>query len=103
MTVFSKRFFAEHFGIYPSDTNPLHAGMKRLILLIFCRKILTPSSNFFPQATLVPTSETTRIRYFLDLLVAKKRPVMLVGGAGLGKTVLQQVSRDTSIDTSNDR
>ncbi len=42
------------------------------------------------QSTLVPTAETVRIRYFLDLLLEKKRPVMLVGGAGTGKTVLMQ-------------
>ncbi|CAH1795230.1 unnamed protein product [Owenia fusiformis] len=39
------------------------------------------------QAALVPTAETTRVRYFMDLLVQKKRPVMLVGNAGTGKTV----------------
>ncbi|GAB1599188.1 dynein beta chain, ciliary [Argonauta hians] len=42
------------------------------------------------QATMVPTAETTRIRYFLDILIALKRPVMLVGTAGSGKTVLMQ-------------
>lgn len=31
------------------------------------------------QAVLVHTSESIRVRYFLDLLVAKKHPVMLVG------------------------
>lgn len=40
------------------------------------------------QAALVHTAETTRIRFFLDLLTAKRRPVMLVGAAGTGKTVL---------------
>lgn len=39
---------------------------------------------------LVPTTETTRLRYFLDLLLQRKRPVMLVGNAGTGKTVLVQ-------------
>ena len=34
------------------------------------------------------TAETTRVRYFMDLLVEKRRPVMLVGNAGTGKTVL---------------
>lgn len=42
------------------------------------------------QAALVHTSETTRIRYFLDMLIDKRRPVMLVGNAGTGKTVLMQ-------------
>lgn len=37
---------------------------------------------------MVHTSETTRIKYFLDMLVDKRRPVMLVGTAGTGKTVL---------------
>ncbi|TPP62234.1 Dynein beta chain ciliary [Fasciola gigantica] len=42
------------------------------------------------QATLVPTMETVRIRYFLDRLLEARRPVMLVGNAGTGKTVLVQ-------------
>ncbi|XP_060638089.2 dynein axonemal heavy chain 11 [Anolis sagrei] len=40
------------------------------------------------QSVLVHTSETTRLRYFLDLLLKKNKPVMLVGNAGVGKTVL---------------
>ncbi|KAK6645275.1 hypothetical protein RUM43_001551 [Polyplax serrata] len=40
------------------------------------------------QAVLVHTSESIRIRYFLDILMEKKHPVMLVGNAGCGKTVL---------------
>ncbi|KAK4884824.1 hypothetical protein RN001_001095 [Aquatica leii] len=42
------------------------------------------------QATLVNTAETVRVRYFMDILVANKHPVMLVGGAGSGKTVIVQ-------------
>ena len=42
------------------------------------------------QAVLVHTAETTRVRYFMDLLLETKRPVMLVGNAGCGKTVLAQ-------------
>jgi len=40
------------------------------------------------QAALVHTTETTRIRFFMDMLVQLKRPVMLIGNAGLGKTVI---------------
>ncbi|KAJ8945230.1 hypothetical protein NQ318_011210 [Aromia moschata] len=40
------------------------------------------------QATLVNTAETTRIRFFLNNLMDKKVPVMLVGSAGSGKTVI---------------
>jgi len=43
---------------------------------------------FVLQAALVHTSETTRVKWFLDKLIEKKRPVMLVGNAGTGKTVL---------------
>uniref|UniRef100_A0A8C9AK17 Dynein axonemal heavy chain 11 n=1 Tax=Prolemur simus TaxID=1328070 RepID=A0A8C9AK17_PROSS len=39
------------------------------------------------QTVLVHTSETTRLRYFMELLLEKGRPVMLVGSAGVGKTV----------------
>lgn len=40
------------------------------------------------QASLVHTTETTRLRYFMDLLMGKSWPVMLVGNAGSGKSVL---------------
>ncbi|XP_012590033.1 PREDICTED: dynein heavy chain 17, axonemal, partial [Condylura cristata] len=40
------------------------------------------------QASLVHTAETIRIRYFMDLLMEKSWPVMLVGNAGTGKSVL---------------
>lgn len=34
------------------------------------------------------TQESIRVRYFVDLLMDNKHPVMLVGNAGCGKTVL---------------
>ena len=37
---------------------------------------------------MVTTTETVRVRFFMDLLIARQRPVMLVGAAGTGKTVL---------------
>ncbi|XP_066519150.1 dynein axonemal heavy chain 17-like isoform X2 [Hoplias malabaricus] len=40
------------------------------------------------QASFVHTAETIRIRYFMDELMVRKRPVMLVGNAGSGKSVL---------------
>ncbi|KAG8226803.1 hypothetical protein J437_LFUL002849 [Ladona fulva] len=40
------------------------------------------------QASLVPTSETTRLRYFMDMLMEKSQPIMLVGSAGCGKSVI---------------
>ncbi|XP_069067570.1 dynein axonemal heavy chain 11 [Pleurodeles waltl] len=39
------------------------------------------------QAVLVNTSEIMCLRYFTDLLLGKSKPVMLVGTAGVGKTV----------------
>ena len=36
----------------------------------------------------MPTPETTRLRFFMDKLMEKKHPVMLVGPPGSGKTVL---------------
>lgn len=59
-----------------------------------CKKIFDinitclSSDNLCIQATLVNTAETTRVRFFLDLLTDKRKPVMLVGGAGSGKSVL---------------
>ncbi|XP_078081541.1 dynein axonemal heavy chain 9 [Mustelus asterias] len=40
------------------------------------------------QACLVHTVETIRIRYFMERLLDRRRPVMLVGNAGTGKSVL---------------
>lgn len=40
------------------------------------------------QATLVSTAETTRLRFFMDHLIAKRVPVMLIGSAGCGKSVI---------------
>ncbi|XP_074102149.1 dynein beta chain, ciliary [Cotesia typhae] len=40
------------------------------------------------QSSLVPTGETARLRFFMDMLMKKKAPVMLVGSAGSGKSVI---------------
>ncbi|XP_055509862.1 dynein axonemal heavy chain 17-like [Leucoraja erinacea] len=40
------------------------------------------------QAALVHTTETIRLRYFIDLMIEMGRPVMLAGNAGTGKSVL---------------
>ena len=46
-------------------------------------------TNLFSlQACLVHNSETIRIKYFLDILVDLKFPVMLIGAAGSGKTLI---------------
>ncbi|PNI58007.1 DNAH11 isoform 4 [Pan troglodytes] len=39
------------------------------------------------QTVLVHTTETARLRYFMELLLEKGKPLMLVGNAGVGKTV----------------
>ena len=44
--------------------------------------------DFYFKAALVHTAETTRVRFFMNLLIERRRPVMLVGNAGTGKTVL---------------
>nr|XP_006635186.1 PREDICTED: dynein heavy chain 9, axonemal isoform X1 [Lepisosteus oculatus] len=53
---------------------------------------MIPKFEFDPdmplQACLVHTTETIRVRYFMDRLLEHKRPVMLVGNAGTGKSVL---------------
>ena len=40
------------------------------------------------QSVLVHTAETMRVSFLVDMLMEKGRPVMLVGAAGSGKTVL---------------
>ena len=36
------------------------------------------------DAVFVPTAESASLAYFLDAMVALRRPIMLVGGAGVG-------------------
>ena len=58
---------------------PMYALNLGLALITVCDPL---------QAILVHTAETVRYRYFVDLLMEHRRPVMLVGSAGCGKTVL---------------
>lgn len=41
-----------------------------------------PMSSLF-----VPTAETSSLRFFLDLMVNLKKPIMFVGGAGVGMSL----------------
>ncbi|MED6290068.1 Dynein heavy chain 11, axonemal, partial [Characodon lateralis] len=47
------------------------------------------------QAVVVHTAETVRLSYFLNLLLERRQPVMLVGNAGVGKTALVRNKLDT--------
>ncbi|XP_008430693.1 dynein heavy chain 11, axonemal isoform X2 [Poecilia reticulata] len=47
------------------------------------------------QAVVVHTAETMRLSYFVDLLLERRQPVMLVGNAGVGKTALVRNKLDT--------
>ncbi|XP_077407169.1 dynein axonemal heavy chain 9 isoform X2 [Vanacampus margaritifer] len=49
------------------------------------------------QACLVHTAETIRVRFFIDCLLEHRRPIMLVGNAGTGKSVLV-ADKLTSLD-----
>ncbi|KAM9310019.1 dynein axonemal heavy chain 11 [Pholidichthys leucotaenia] len=51
------------------------------------------------QAVLVHTAETVRLRYFMDLLLERRQPVMLVGNAGVGKTMLVRSKLDSLPDS----
>ncbi|KAM6104169.1 LOW QUALITY PROTEIN: dynein axonemal heavy chain 11 [Theristicus caerulescens] len=61
------------------------SSVSRSGVLMFCWCFF-----FFPfqfQAIFVHTSETARLKYFFYLLLTEGKPVMLVGSAGVGKTV----------------
>uniref|UniRef100_A0A3Q3AWS9 Dynein axonemal heavy chain 11 n=1 Tax=Kryptolebias marmoratus TaxID=37003 RepID=A0A3Q3AWS9_KRYMA len=51
------------------------------------------------QAVLVHTAETVRLWYFMDLLVERRQPLMLVGNAGVGKTALVRNKLDSLPDS----
>jgi len=49
-----------------------------------------PDDAYLVTKVFVPTMDTTRLTYVMDLLVQNQYPVQLVGTAGTGKTVLIQ-------------
>ncbi|XP_015187538.1 PREDICTED: dynein beta chain, ciliary-like [Polistes dominula] len=53
------------------------------------------------QASLVSTGETVRLRFFMDILMKKKLPVMLVGSAGSGKSIIVAEKLATLPDNYN--
>jgi hypothetical protein len=48
-----------------------------------------PYDGIAPMGSVfVPTAETSSLRYFLDMMIELHKPIMFVGGAGVGKTQL---------------
>lgn len=63
-----------------SDT-PLQSVLVHTVRTTNCNCTFDENFNLFQ-------SESIRVRFFLDILMDVKYPVMLVGNAGCGKTVL---------------
>ncbi|KAM9783033.1 dynein axonemal heavy chain 11 [Neosynchiropus ocellatus] len=51
------------------------------------------------QAVLVHTAETVCLQYFTDLLLERRRPLMLVGNSGVGKSVVVKNKFDSLPDS----
>jgi len=66
------------------DTNSFESWTKSPS---FCAVDFDNSSSSMTQVT-VPTPETCSVAYWMDLLVKMRKPVMLAGPAGTGKTQL---------------
>ena len=74
-------------GAIPSSAKRFLLYLKIKIIYIWIDSVKLVVLFCF-QAVLVHTQETIRVRYFMDLLMVNRRPIMLVGSAGTGKTVL---------------
>lgn len=57
-----------------------------------------PDPDLPIYTTLVPTPQSTCIRYFLDLLMRGGQPILLVGPSGCGKTALVEESLGSLTD-----
>ncbi|KAA0725373.1 Dynein heavy chain 9, axonemal [Triplophysa tibetana] len=74
--------------LIPEHTPPdCHKDLYELYF-VFAAVWAFGGTMFQDQACLVHTTETIRVRYFMDRLLERSRPVMLVGNAGTGKSVL---------------
>eukprot|EP00741_Cyanophora_paradoxa_P005992 tig00000955_g5810.t1 len=58
----------------------------------------TPISGTLFANIFVPTLDTTRLTYLLDLLIPRRHPVLFVGNAGTGKTTIMK-DKLRSLDT----
>lgn len=69
---------------------PLQVSYETKLLLFILLNYFIVKSMFFlkKKAVLVYSAESIRVRYFIDLLMENRHPIMLVGNAGVGKTVL---------------
>ena len=83
-TLWSCRVYSVTFSL--SEKKNKQKKKKREKIKVTISELWRSFSRF--QAVLVHTQETIRVRYFMDLLMVNRRPIMLVGSAGTGKTVL---------------
>ncbi|XP_041830036.1 dynein heavy chain 9, axonemal-like isoform X1 [Melanotaenia boesemani] len=74
--------------LIPENTPPDCAKDLYELYFVFAVVWAFGGALFQDQACLVHTTETIRVRYFMDRLLERCRPVMLVGNAGTGKSVL---------------
>ena len=64
-------------------------GSKTIIIYLLSRVPTFELDSDVPlQACLVHNAETIRVKYFIDMLVECKFPLMLIGLAGSGKTLM---------------
>ncbi|XP_059622514.1 dynein beta chain, ciliary-like [Phlebotomus argentipes] len=90
---FTKWWFSEFKDVsFPDDISIFNCYIDNRTQKFAKWKAMIPQCDLdldIPlQSILVPTVETTRLRYFMDILMERRRPVMLVGGAGSGKSVI---------------
>ena len=91
---FSKWWQAEwkqvQFPQTPSSVFDYYVDKETRSLLPWSNKVpkFELCSDIPLQATLVHIPETIRLRYFMDIFLEQRLPLMLVGSAGSGKTVM---------------
>lgn len=58
-----------------------------------------PSDESLFNKIYVPTVNTTRLRYMLEIHLKRKKPILLIGSAGTGKTaVIKDYLSSTKVD-----
>ena len=95
---FSKWWLSTFDADFPDDTSvfnyyldPVSKGFRRwnhLIQPTAAGEALLDLDVVSLHSILIPTADTTRIKYFMDMLMRYRFPVMLVGSSGSGKSVI---------------
>lgn len=88
---FSNKFTSVKLGAGKGEIYDFYVDSKRAKFSPWSdlvQPVTFDSTSMSLSTVFIPTAQTAALSYFLDMMISLKKPIMLVGGAGVGKTQL---------------